>query len=175
MEKAKNIILEFFNTLSSYDYIGFFLAFFLFFLFLILALLLRKRIKISVTLVLFGFAFLFAGPPLIHKFVKHTIFKNDANMTEVKQLFYSDTLLIKGTLNYQGIKDAKHCKIEASIHKIGTNMLKDFVYSLKTYRYGFDTIDKAFSHGDQVNFKIVIEPFNYKGDYNITMNSGCYK
>ena len=175
MGTVKTAILDFFNTLSVYDYVGFIITIVLFTLFLILALLLRRRTKLSMIFVVIAFIFFFAGPSAAHIFVKKTIFKSTPTLGEVKKLVYSDTLLIKGALFYIGQKDANHCKVEAHVHKRSTNSIKDFAYDLKTYKLGSDTIDKKFTKGDRVDFKIVIEPFTYKGDYNITLNSGCFK
>ena len=174
MGNAKSIITDFFNTLSIYDYIGFFLTIFLFTLFLILALLLRRRTKLSVSLVLIAFTFFFAGPSVAHIFVKKIIFKSYSDIVNVKKLVYSDTLLIKGSLLYSGRKDANHCLIEAFVHKNSDNALKDFVYDLKPFTSGRKTVNQLFTKGDRVDFKIVIEPFRYKGDYNITLDSGCF-
>jgi hypothetical protein len=174
MDKARSHLMDFFSTLSTYDYIGFFLSFFIFILFIILALLLRAHIKRSLFLVTLGFISLFIGPLFAHSVIKKSIFNSDANITQVKQLYYSDTLLIKGVMNYKGTKDANHCKVEAKLHKKGTNMIKSFVYGLKAFRSGHHNLDKTFTQGDSSPFKIVIEPFNYQGDYNITINSGCH-
>jgi len=175
MENMKKVIIDFFNTLSVYDYIGFFLTIFLFTLFLILALLLRRRTKLSVLLVIVGFLFLFAGPSAAHIFVKKTIFKHDVQISEVRKLVYSDTLLIKGSLRFFGRKDSRHCKIDAKVHKYSPNAVKGFINELKTLASGSQSIHQQFTKGDTVNFKIVIEPFVYQGDYNITLNSGCYR
>lgn len=174
MEKAKYLLTNFFSTLSFYDYIGFFVSLFIFILFIVLALILRKHTKRSLLLVILGFLTLFSGPVLAHSLVKDTIFLSDTNVTQIKQLFYSDTLLIKGKLNYKGLKEAHHCQVEAKLHKQGSNAIKSFVYSLKAFRSGKHKIDQLFAKGDSVDFKIVIEPFNYQGDYNITVKSGCY-
>ena len=174
MEKAKFILTRFFDTIGTYDYIGFFLSIFLFLLFLIIYLLLRKHIKRSIFLAIIGFSFLFMGPVFSHKLVKNTLYNSEANITTVKQLHYSDTLLIKGVLHYKGIKDASHCLVSADIYKKGKNMVKDFVYNLKAYRKGSHKLDATFSTGTNKNYKIVIEPFAYKGDYNISISSGCY-
>lgn len=174
MDKARSFLTDFFNTLSTYDYIGFFLSLFIFLLFIILALILRAHTKRALILVSLGFVALFAGPVFSHKLIKNTIYYSDASITQIKQLYYSDTLLIKGVINYKGLKDANHCKVEAKLHKKGTNMIKSFVYSLKSFRSGYHKMDKTFTQGDSSAFKIVIEPFNYKGDYNITIDTGCH-
>lgn len=175
MGKIKATILDFFNTLSVYDYVGFILTIVLFTLFLILALLLRRRTKLSMFFVLIAFTFFFVGPSAAHIFVKKTIFKSNPILSEVKKLVYSDTLLIKGSLLYVGKKDANHCRIEANLHKHSENSLKDFAYDLKSFRSGSQMIDQKFTKGDSVDFKIVIEPFSYQGDYNITVHSGCFR
>lgn len=175
MQKLKAAILDFFNTLSIYDYVGFFLTLFLFFLFMILALLLRRRTILAMSLVILSFVFFFGGPVMAHLLVKNSVFKSYAEITEVKQLYYSDTLILRGMLHYQGKKNANHCEVDVALHKKGPNIVKDFVYSLKAYRKGSKRIDKVFEPGESMDFKIVIEPFNYKGDYNISVASGCYK
>ena len=174
MEKARHIITTFLKTLSFYDYIGFFLSLFIFILFIVLALMLRKHTKRSLFLLFLGFTTLFAGPVMIHKVIKNTLFLSEVTLSEMKQLHYSDTLLIKGKIDYKGKKEANHCEIKANIYKQGANVVKDFVYKLKAYRSGKQKIDKLFSQGDSENFKIVIEPFRYQGDYNMTLESGCY-
>ena len=175
MNKVKAFLVDFFDTLSMYDYIGFIVVFIIFFLFIVLALLLRRRTLLSMILVVCSFFFLFGGPVLAHLLVQNSYYKSKAEITEVKQLYYSDTLILRGVLHFLGKKDATHCMIEASLYKKSPNILKDLVYGLKAYRSASTNMDKVLTYGDDVSFKIVIEPFNYKGDYNITVNSGCHK
>ena len=144
MEKAKSLLVDFFNTLSIYDYIGFIVTFILFLLFLILALILRKRTILSIVLLLCSFVFFFGGPVMAHLLVKNTFYKARAEITERKQLYYSDTLILRGSLHYLGKKDAEHCRVEALIYKKGSNIVKDFVYRLKAYRSVSKEIDQKF-------------------------------
>lgn len=174
MNNAKHILNEFFITLGTYDYIGFFTAFFIFILFIVLALILRRRIKRSLFFASLGFIFLFVGPVLAYKVIKNSIFSNDITVSEVKKLYYSDTLLIKGEMSYTGIKKAGHCEVKAYVYKKSDSLVKNLIYELKSYKHGVHKIDKTFTKGDVSAFKIVIEPFTYEGDYNITINAGCY-
>lgn len=173
MQKVRSFITDFINTLTNYDYIGFILAFVLFVLFLILALMLRKKIKLAFLLMSLAFLSLFMAPVAMHILVKKTLFKNEAKIELVKKLHYSDTLLIKGTLLYKGSYEAKHCKVEVAVHKKDQGFFKDLAYAIKPYKKGKWELDKAFSKGDTVSFKVVIEPYLYQGDYNLSLSSEC--
>lgn len=175
MEKAKIFLVDFFSTLSIYDYIGFFITVLLFFLCIVLALLLRHKTWISLLCIFFSFIFLFFGPVFTHQLLQNTFYKSEAKVLERKQLVYSDTLIIRGLLEYKGLKDASHCKLKALVHKQGGNMIRSFVNSIKSFRSVKKEIDQLMTKGDKIKFKMVIEPFNYQGDYNITMDVGCYK
>lgn len=173
MERLRTLLVDFTKSLTNYDYIGFILALVLFVLFLVLALILRRRVKLALFLSMLSFLSLFSLPVAMHLLVKKTLFKNEAKIELVKKLHYSDTLLIKGTLFYKGSYEAKHCKVEVAVHKKDQGFFKDLAYAIKPYKKGKWELDKAFSKGDTVSFKVVIEPYLYQGDYNLSLSSEC--
>lgn len=174
MQSFQKNLIEFFNNLTGYDYAGFLIALILFILFLILALMLRKRTKLAMLLISFSFIALFGGPVGVHALVKHTLYKHEARITDVKKLHYSDTLLIKGDLEYLGDKMASSCVIDVKVHKQEGSFFKDIAHTIKPYKQGSAKLLMQLDKGDSKDFKVVIEPFTYAGDYNITVSSGCF-
>ena len=173
MEAIRTYITDFISVLTSYDYMSFSVTFLLFALFLILALLIRHKIKLSTFLVILAFFFLFIGPVIMHKLVKATLFKHDANVTMVKKLVYSDTLVVKGTVHYLGKNEAHYCDVNVDIYKKDDNFFKDIANGVKTYKSGVTRVTYPFVKGDVRPFKVVFEPFNYLGDYEVKLDTDC--
>lgn len=173
MEEIRTYIKEFISVLTSYDYMSFSVTFLLFALFLILALLIRHRIKLSTFLVILAFFSLFIGPVIMHSLVKATLFKHDANVTMVKKLVYSDTLVVKGNIYYTGKNEAHYCDIYVDVYKKDENFFKNLANSLKSYKSTSTRVVYPFIKGDVRPFKVVIEPFNYLGDYEVKLDTDC--
>ncbi len=175
VEKIREAIITFFQSLTGYDYLGFFVTMVLFMMLLFLALYFRHRTKLSFLITLIGFVFFFGGPVAVHALVKATLFKHESQVKEVRQLHYSDTLLVKGELHYLGKHKARYCEVSVAVHKEGGNFFKALVYKMKPLQEGSTKVEKELEKGETTPFKVVIEPFNYGGDYNITIASGCFK
>lgn len=173
MEAIRSSIVAFIKTLTSFDYMGFIIAFFLFVIFLVLALMLRKKSKRAAILAIFAFLSLFGAPIAMHMLVKSTLFKSRAELESVKKLYYSDTLLIKGLLHYEGKYDAKHCTVAVAVYKVHNGFIKDLANKIKPYKKGFCILDRNFTKGDITDFKVVIEPYLYEGDYNLSLKTEC--
>jgi len=147
----------------------------LFVLFLTLGLMLRNRVGISLVLLLLGFLLLLGGPVVVYKIVHHNIYKTKTSVTEVKKLFYSKSLIVKGTLLYLGSQEATRCIVEANVLKSNKNFIEELVQKIKPYKQQSTEINKTFNRGIMEEFKVVFEPFLYEGDYNITVSAECYK
>ena len=169
-------LLDFFATLTMYDYGGFAVVFMLFILFLVLALIARKRVLLSILLILLAFGALFAGPYVVYTFVHSTLYKSSAKVTTAKKLHYTKTLVVKGEIHYLGKVDATRCKVRAKVFKKGGgNFVKSFANTIKPYKTRSTDVNKSFTKGATIPFKILVEPFKYEGDFNITLQTECFK
>lgn len=173
MDAIRTYVTEFISVLTNYDYMSFSVTFLLFALLLILSLLIRQHIRISAFLVFLSFFSLFLGPVIMHKVVKATLFKHDANVTLMKKLAYSDTLVVKGKVSYLGKNEAHYCDITVDLYKRENNFFKDFANGINAYRSGTTRVSYPFNKGDVRPFKVVFEPFTYLGDYDVKLDTDC--
>ena len=165
-------IQDFVGGLITYDYILFGAVLLLFVLFIILGILLRRRLSIAVFFILLAFATFLLGPTLgyieLHKF----LFKNETVLISQKKLNFSQAVIVKGKITNTSKRAFKSCKITASAYKVTSNKYKNYIYKLKPFRK-MSIIEKDIQKGQTREFKIIVEPFRYKRDYNISLGANC--
>ncbi|MEA3331319.1 MAG: DUF2393 family protein [Campylobacterota bacterium] len=168
--KAK--ITAFIDGLIIYDYVLFGVVFVLFILFIILAIMLRKKAGLAIFLAFFSFLLLFLAPTVgyvqMHKF----LFKNSTELISQKKLSFTKAVVVKGTLKNESKFDFKSCKITASTYKVSGNSVKNFVLKLKPFKK-MSILEYDILKGDVREFKIIVEPFTYSKDYNISIGASC--
>jgi len=117
---------------------------------------------------------LFAGPFGVKYFLDQSVRKVEVVKDEVVKLNYLPELIIKGHLINIGKVDYHGCTIEAKILKSDPNRYKNILYSLKPLYKKSIYLDKNVSIKERVDFKMVIENFVYKKDFNVTLSGVCY-
>ena len=169
----KQKIITFIDGLILYDYILFGGVVALFILFLILAILLRNRVGLSIFVILLAFIILLLGPTFgyvsLHKF----LYKNDINITKIKKLEFTNALLIEGNLKNSSKMNFLTCKIKAGAYKVSGKKIPDMIYPFKPFKHGYLKLDTIIKPNETKKFKLFIEPFNYKKDYNISIGANC--
>ncbi len=172
MEHLKLQLKEFIEGLILYDYILFGAVLVLFVLLIVLAILLRRRLGLAIFLVLLAFATFFLGPTLgyieMHKF----LFKNQTELISQKKLHFTQAVIVKGKLTNLSKLDFKLCKITAELYRVTPNKYKNYIYKLKPFQK-MSIIEEDIKKGQSRNFKIIVEPFTYKKDYNISLEASC--
>jgi len=168
--KAK--ITAFLNELITYDYILFGSVFMLFILFIILGIVLRKKTALAILLILLSFTILLVGPTIGYVKMHEHLFKNTIKLTTEKKLTFTKAIVVKGTLSNESKYHFKECKITAKAHKQSKNELKNYLYSLKTLSK-MSIIEQDIAVGQTRDFKIIIEPFTYSKNYNISLGAKC--
>lgn len=165
-------IKNFIDGLISYDYILFGSSVALFILFIILAILLRRKVAVALFFVLLAFASFLLGPTLgylqMHKF----LFKNKTELVSQKKLHFTKAVIVKGKLTNESNFDFSSCKITASAFKVTANKYKNYIYKLKPFKK-MSIFEKDIKKGETREFKIIVEPFTYKRDYNISLEASC--
>lgn len=81
-------------------------------------------------------------------------------------------IVVKGTLKNESKLDFKSCKITANAYKVTGNSLKDFIYQFKPLS-NMSILEDSIHKGESREFKIIIEPFTYAKDYNISIGAKC--
>ena len=172
MGNLKLQLKEFINGLILYDYILFGAVLVLFVLLIVLAILLRRRVVISIFLVLLAFATFLLGPTLgyieLHKF----LYKNEVTLLSQKKLHFTKAVIVKGKIKNLSIFDFKSCKITAQLYRVTSNKYKNYIYKLKPFQK-MSIVEEDIKKQEVRNFKIIVEPFTYKKDYNISLEASC--
>jgi len=168
----KSKITAFLNDLIMYDYILFGGAFFLFILFIILGLVLRKKVGLAIFLVLLGFIILILAPTLGYVEMHNYLFKNTTTLTKQKKLEFTQAIVVKGNLVNESKRNFNSCKITAKVHKVSKNEYRNYLLQFKTIKR-MSIIEEDIAKGEMRDFKIIIEPFTYSKDYNITIGAKC--
>ena len=80
--------------------------------------------------------------------------------------------MLKGSLTNESEFDFSTCKITANVHKVSKNSLKNYIYKFKTLKK-MSIIEDSIAKKQTIKFKIIVEPFTYSKDYNITLGAKC--
>ena len=165
-------IQNFIDGLIPYDYILFGSVVVLFVLFIILAILLRKKITLAIFLVLLAFATFLLGPTLGYVAMHKFLFKNHTELISQKKLNFSQAVVVKGKITNDSNFDFRSCRITASAYKVSGNKYKNYILKLKPFQK-MSIFEEDIKKGKTREFKIIVEPFTYKRDYNISLGASC--
>ncbi|MCD6189943.1 MAG: DUF2393 domain-containing protein [Sulfurimonas sp.] len=168
----KEKITAFINELVIYDYILFGSIFALFLLFIILAIVLRKKVGLSIFLIIFSFVTLALGPTLGYIKMHEYLYKNSCKLVSQKRLSFTPAIVVNGTITNESRLDFKSCKITASVYKSSKNIIKKYLYPLKPLK-NMSIVQENILKGETQEFKIIVEPFTYSKDYNISIKASC--
>jgi len=168
----KEKVIAFMSSLISYDYMLFGSIFLIFFVLIILALLARKKVGFSVFLVIFAFLFLIITPFIGYTQMHNYLFKNEIKLTSEKKLQFTKAVVVLGSLKNTSKVDFKSCLITAIVTKASSNKYKEYIYLFKPIQK-MSIMQEDIVIGDEINFKILVEPFTYKKKYHITLKANC--
>ena len=168
----KEKITAFIDTLIIYDYILFGSAFVFFILFIILGILLRKKTFLAVLLILLAFGMLLVAPSFGYIKMHEYLFKNKTTITSQKKLEFTQAVVVKGNVINKSKFNFESCIITASAHKVSKNKLKNYLFQFKTIT-SMSLIQYDIKVNETRDFKIIISPFTYSKDYNISLGANC--
>lgn len=168
--KAK--ITAFLHNLIMYDYVLFGAIFLLFLLLITLSIVVRRNVSLSIFLALLSFVLLFSGPFVGYVQMHKYLFKNSTQLVESKKLTFVDALVVYGTITNESKFDFSECKITASTYKVSGNILKDFLFTLNPFKK-VSMYEHNITKGQQREFKLIVEPFTYSKDFNVSIGANC--
>lgn len=173
MNQLKANLQAFISTLHTYDYIIFGAVGALFLLMLLLAIVIRQKIVASLFLIIFALILIVTGPIVGYKYVHAIIYKTEISDLLVKKLEFTEALVIKGTLQNLGKQGYSKCRISASAYKGASNFLEELVYPLKPFDKVSILKEEDLNITQSFDFKLVMEPFTYSNEYNISIEANC--
>lgn len=165
-------VTEFIKELIIYDYILFGSALLLFIILIILGILLRKKIIVAILIIFFAFVTLFAGSFFGYIAMHQYLFKNETTLISQKRLNFTEAVVVYAKLKNVSTRDFTSCKVTATAHKVSNNKLKNYIFSFKPIAK-MSIIESEIKIGDERDIKLIIEPFTYKNDYNISLGADC--
>lgn len=168
----KHKLAAFIDSLIKYDYILFGTILFIFFTLVVLALVLRKKAGLSIFLVIFSFIFLLVSPIVGYAKLHSYLFKNTLTLTSQKKLQFTKAAVVFGTLQNDSKRNFTACQITAIATKASKNKFKNYIYQFKPFMK-MSIIEEDIAKSEKIDFKIIIDPFTYKKDYNITLKADC--
>lgn len=169
----KKHILEFLHSLSLYDYLLFGGIVFLFLFLLILAILFRHKQTLAISLVLLAFMTLLIGPFGGYIALHALMYKHTITLTTVKDLTYTEALLIKGDINNTSKLTFKECTLRVGVSKISPIKPLNKLYPYVPFRRETIIIDGPIEPKDSKTFKLLIQPFHYTKRHSVTVLGQC--
>lgn len=168
----KASIAAFIDELIVYDYVLFSSVLTIFIFLLILAVVLRRNTALTIFMVILSFVVLGAGPTLGYIKMHQILYKNTTELISQKKLTYTKAVVIYGAVKNISKFDFKHCKITASAYKVSGNMVKDYIFKLKPFA-NTSLLEYDILIDEEREFKLIIEPFTYSNEYNISLGASC--
>jgi len=165
-------VSAFIEGLIPLDYVLFGISFVLFILFIVIGLLLRRSTLFSLLFILLSFSSLVLGPTLGYVKMHQYLFKNSLKLTSQKKLSFTEALIVKGVLTNESKKNFKSCKITASVYSVTKNKYKNYLKKLKPFKK-MSIVEENIAKSQTRAFKIIVEPFSYSKDFNVSLGADC--
>ena len=163
---------SFIDNLIPYDYILFGGSFSLFVLFVILGIILRNKTFIAIVLFILAFSIITLGPTLGYVKMHQYIFKNTTTLISDKKLTFTKAIVVQGSLKNESNVNFSFCKITASAYKVSKNKFKTYLFGFKPFKK-MSIVEYDIAKDKTVDFKIIIDSFNYSKDYSISLKANC--
>ncbi len=171
-----NAILYYFKHFENIDYITFTWFGIVAFLFLILGILLVKKYPtFAVIIIIVSLLSGAVGPFFIKWYINSAIRKSEFILKEAKQLNFTDTFIINGTIKNNSKKNFSTCRVYIGFYKLSKNKIKNYINNLRPAKTYIKTVKKPLKMGEQTDVRIVLENFKAAKDLNISGISECYK
>lgn len=168
----KEQITAFIDNLIFYDYILFGSLFVLFLALFALAIALRKKIFLLLFIIILDFGILGSGLTVGYFEMHKYLFKNKTTLISQKKLNFVEAVVVKGSIENLSKFDFQRCLITASINKTSKNSIKNFLFSFKPISE-MSILQDDIRMNEVRKFKIIVEPFTYSKDYNVSIKARC--
>jgi len=156
IDAIKAYVLNYIHHFSMYDYAAYSWLILIFFVTILLAIMIAKKSAIfSILILMISLALLF-------------------QVTLVKKLTFSDSLIINGLITNISKKRFSTCNINISVVKSSQSDIQEFINQLKPLLKRSISIDKPIEVNTTKEFRVVFNNYTYSKKINISINSECY-
>ncbi len=165
-------LTAFIDGLIIYDYILFGSLFTVFILLTTIGIILRRRLALAIFLIFLSFTILAVGSTFGYIKMHQFLYKNSISLLSQKQLTYTKAVVVYGVMKNISKFDFKSCKITASAYKVSGNSFKDYLFKFNPFKK-MSILENDILKAQEREFKIIVEPFTYSKDYNISLGASC--
>ena len=173
----KERINEILHNLVIYDYILFSLTFFVFTLLIVLAIVLREKTAAAMLTVLLALIVFIVAPTLGYTQMHTFLYKTKVEIPTIKQLDFTPALIITGEYSNISKLTFSTCKVHAGIYKVAKDeflsSFKNAIFPFSPFRKETIVVNKRLKPHESNEYKLMIEPFVYKKDYNVSIEVTC--
>ena len=169
--------LTYIKHLGLYDYLAFGWLILTFLILVILASLIARRSSVLALLtIIFSLLTLLIAPFAIKYKLNELLRQTTTEVTLVKKLSFSDSLIVEGTIQNLSKKPMSTCLILTSVFKQTENQgIKAFIASLKPIvNQSILLKQQDFQPNGSLDFQAVFESYFYNGEVNATLKAECY-
>lgn len=169
-------LLTYIKHFGLYDYLAFGWLIVTFLVLIILASLIAKRSSVaSLLLIIFALILLVVSPFFIKIKLGETLRSTTTEISMVKKLTFSDSLIVEGMIYNTSNKDFTLCLVQTSVFKqTDAQGLKAFINTLKPISNQSIFVKQNLPKEGALEFQSVFDDFRYSGDVNATLKAECY-
>jgi hypothetical protein len=169
-------LLTYFRNLGLYDYLAFGWLVLTFLFLIVLAILIARRSSaLSVLLIVVAILLVIVSPFLIQYKLNSLLRPTVVELTMVKKLIFSDTLIVEADLYNHAKKPTKHCLIQTTVIKEnGTQGFKAWLNRLKPIAIQSILVQENIPTNESNHIRIVLDDFTYDHEVNATVKAECY-
>lgn len=167
--------LFYLNHFELVDYGAFIWFIFLTFLFLIFSIMLLGRYTIlGIFVLLLSLSAFMVGPFAMKWYLNGSLRKNETTISLIKQLQFSNTLIMEGTIKNLSKKNFSTCRVYFGFHKNSNNKYRQMANEFFPYKKYSHTTKEALFKNEITDFRVVIDNFRLQKDVNVSAKTECY-
>lgn len=176
IDALKISFLVYLKNLGLYDYLALGWLVATFFVLIFLSILIARKSSVLALLLIITSLIIFLVAPFMIK-QKISEFQRPVNteITHIKKLTFSPSLIVEGNINNLSQKDFTKCLVQTSVIKdIDTNFFKSYMNRLKPIANKSIMVEQTLSKNDFIEYRVVFDDFEYEGNVTASIKADCY-
>lgn len=176
IDALKLSLLTYVKHFGLYDYLAFGWLLFTFLALIILASLIAKKSSVaSLFMIIIALILLVVSPFFIKLKLSEITRATITEISLVKKLTFSDSLIVEGSITNHSTKDFSLCLVHTTVFKqTDAQGIKAFVNRLKPIANQSILVKQTLLKEGVMEFQSVFDDFVYSGDVNASLSAECY-
>ena len=176
IDALKISFLIYLINLGLYDYLALGWLVITFFILIFLSILIaRKSASLALLLIIISLIIFLVAPFMIKQKVNELQRPVNTEITNVKKLTFSPSLIVEGNINNLSQKDFTKCLVQTNVIKnIDTNFLKSYINALKPIANKSIMVEQSLAKNDFIEYRVVFDDFEYEGNVTASIKAECY-